>query len=731
MGKLRLLVLAAVYGFFLFFSTPKVLAQVNCSADINLDGFVDISDYSLLTSDFFKTSPANLRSDINIDGIVDITDYAILANNFFQTCAPSTSNEWTQFAGSPQRTSFSTTGVSTPWRYKWQWNGADTNGKPQADHLSVPKLVQPVSGGGRIYMVAADAVYALNRNTGAVIWSRSNIGTLSATVAYDAGYVYVPSQNGSLYKLNAADGTITQNVVVGGSLGLAPLVANGVVYVGSSSGELVAVNTGNLAIRWRYQGGAPMATPAALSATRSLLVVNTQDLYVHAINIADGTRKWRVKPTSRTYQSGNPNTSGAQFEGGWPVIAEKAGVVFVRYRLDWDTLWGSNPYPTTNAAIKTFLQNNPNQQALYALNINTGAVSFIPAVGNGGAGDGGNLPMGPQPVIKEINGKEVAYIIWRNGLTCASGWCDGREDATIGEMVLDATTVSGYTAGDVRFVQFIDIQTDEMMNIAMAGSTIFHSHWLINAAKTITDRSAGLGATYASPIKTVDAPNVIWRQCYCPPENQNCNPIDYPGGSGNTWCPSNCPFNSSTRYCSQGLFSYGDQRGYPPGFYQYHNSSNRGTTPFTVVTDGLVLVKTNDGGVIALEQGNPTANDTNISFGSQPDLAQVLGLKSPLGVVDYTQAANLIGTTARFNGVVKSVVNRLPKAVYIGFTDPHDGALLVRVFAKDVQKFDYDLESLVGKQITVSGYVSLYWPDNIDPEIVVSEPGQIVVQESN
>ena len=53
--------------------------------------------------------------------------------------------------------------------------------------------------------------------------------------------------------------------------------------------------------------------------------------------------------------------------------------------------------------------------------------------------------------------------------------------------------------------------------------------------------------------------------------------------------PSSCPFNAATRYCQNGLYGYGDSRAYPAGFYEYHNSYNKGSnsTAFVVVSDGL------------------------------------------------------------------------------------------------------------------------------------------------
>lgn len=50
------------------------------AADLNDDGAVDISDYSLLVSEFMQSNNF-LVSDLNCDGLVDISDYSLLIGN--------------------------------------------------------------------------------------------------------------------------------------------------------------------------------------------------------------------------------------------------------------------------------------------------------------------------------------------------------------------------------------------------------------------------------------------------------------------------------------------------------------------------------------------------------------------------------------------------------------------------------------------------------------------------
>lgn len=68
--------------------TPTSSTQTPCQqADINQDGIVDLTDYSLLATNFLSTNPSVPRADINSDGIVDLTDYSLLAVQFLQICS--------------------------------------------------------------------------------------------------------------------------------------------------------------------------------------------------------------------------------------------------------------------------------------------------------------------------------------------------------------------------------------------------------------------------------------------------------------------------------------------------------------------------------------------------------------------------------------------------------------------------------------------------------------------
>ncbi|MDH5533053.1 MAG: right-handed parallel beta-helix repeat-containing protein [Candidatus Pacebacteria bacterium] len=61
-------------------------SPISCSEDINLDGVVNIKDYTILVTDFFSTNPINPRSDISGDNKINLLDYSLLSGRFFDNC---------------------------------------------------------------------------------------------------------------------------------------------------------------------------------------------------------------------------------------------------------------------------------------------------------------------------------------------------------------------------------------------------------------------------------------------------------------------------------------------------------------------------------------------------------------------------------------------------------------------------------------------------------------------
>ena len=619
------------------------------------------------------------------------------------TPLPTGLSEWTQHAHDAQRTSYNPVSVPTPWRWKWAWNGPNATGGVSTGKFGLPRNSQPVTGGGRVYIAAGSrGVFALDNANGAVLWNRNPGGNINSTPAYDGdtAALFVVSSNGTLYQLNAANGNTAGSFTGNGSstLPLPPAIAGDRVFF-SMGNSVYAIDKRTMQQIWRYDAGSPVDTPPAYSATRDSIVVASRDLYVHAIRNSDGSRIWRNKTT--VLDAGDPGSSKAMAEvsRGWPVIAEQNGVVLIKLRLNWQTMWTWSPWPNSNTAMRTNLTNRPDQQALLALDLDDGATAFIPNIGHGGFGDGDYMPMGPMPVVKRFSdGSEVAYVVIR-GTPCLVDNCDGRSDSRFGELLLNDNTISGFSAGYIRFMESTFFPTDEQAFLSMAGSDLLGGHWMFGLAHRILDRSASRGASGSNPITTDDLPHIITSA-------------------------SNCGFSAS-HFCPNGLTQDGDPRTIPGGFYIYHNQGavyDRYWSEYAswvVSNDTLYFVST-DGAVVALENGQPsgvTVQTTSKSLMSD-NLSYVSG-----GVIDYTVAPAFAGRMMTVEGELHDVFNN-GKAVYLTFKTPHQGAFLVRIRKKDWGNFAAPPETLyaAGEHVQVTGFIEWYQGD---PVIYVQRPDQI------
>jgi hypothetical protein len=435
----------------------------------------------------------------------------------------SAAHDWPQDLGNAQRTGYTAESPQWPWTFAWTWNGPDGQGGTNGHRYHQPRPHDPweariAVGGGLVFAPAGKlGLYALRVKDGSVAWQFTN-GTCHTTPAFNAssGAVFVGTEEGVIQKLDSQTGKSLARFATGSVLNKSLLLAAAHLYVVTRNGVLHQLEGATLKLNWKYRAKAAVATLPAWSARHDAVVFCTDDLRVHCVAGRDGTERWRTKPTPLNV------TDGASFDGGWPVIAEECGVVFVRLAhggVD-ATLWsGGGPkgkWPTNNTAIRQRLIANPRLKNLFALRLEDGLEAFIPAVGPAGVEDlrQGRPWLRPHafPVIGKAGARDVAYVPWRNGDTRDLEW-DGRWDSHLGEMVLDHNTVPGLVAGDLRFVQFQEHGgwmhiTDESCPLSMAGDVLFSAHWDVSQAARITDRSPTRGHKRASPILTEKRPPV-------------------------------------------------------------------------------------------------------------------------------------------------------------------------------------------------------------------------------
>ena len=663
------------------------------------------------------------------------------------TPTTTTFEEWTQFAHDPMRTSYTPQFVSPPWKWKWSWNGPDANGNPVPGKFRLPRNSQPITGGGRVYIAAGSrGVYALNNSNGSVIWNVNPGGArIDSTPAYDpqADALFVLSSNGTLYKLNASNGSILASYSSGQTipkgetnfqdpnqtLPLPPLLYGNRVYFVAGT-KMFALDKNNLSVVWSYDsGGSPFVTPVAYSPSYNRLVAVTRDLYVNAVDANSGSLVWRTKPTIRNYgDPGENNQTLAQAEYGWPVIAERTGLVLIKYRLDWNALFNPfSPWPTDNATIRAALEQNPQYQALFALKLSDGSKAFTANIGHGGWGDGGYLPMGNIPAVKSFpDGSEVAYLVIRGHQAMYGTW-----DSLYGELVLDNSN-SNFQPGYVRWIQYGNYgwynpplsnimvpPTDEQPYVIIAGNYLFGGHWILGQALEIKDRSSNLG-TYTNPIKSVPLPHIV--------ESTNL-----------------VPYNSSHYSDSMIAATAGgtEWRAVPYGFYIYNDSVGKIYDQYWsgyatwIVSNNTIYFLSTDGALVALEQGNPTQltetrkiviNENlikNISSLASRLLAQISSPK-PIEIQPEDISKNfteLLNKEVLLRGkIIKVVANHHGTFIKLHQT-PYSPTIIIKpdVYS-EFSKPPFEIFK-PGMNIKVKGILTYY---RGDPAIYITNPSQIL-----
>ncbi len=574
-----------------------------------------------------------------IAGIIVVMGISVIApfrdDLFYSLFPKSASNaaieEWVQDGHDSQRTGSTTEEAVLPWTFLWSFNGPDASGSASGHFYDAPKEARTVTGNSQIYVPAgARGLYALRRSDGTQAWNITNTA-FNAAPAYDSAnqLLLAGGADGQIYKINSNTGSILATYNTGNPINKALLLDGGFVYAVSDNGTLNKVSISNFSSVWSYSAGSSAATLVSYSPSRDILIYATADLNVHAVNNSNGVLKWKVKPTPNnpgdTSVAATQTASGAkvgtQFDFGWPVIAENNGVVFVRLQLPHQGLYegpNSGRWGNTNAENRTWLAQNPQWKNLFALNLDSGAEKFIPAVGYGSTED--FVPslnsvygvMGSQPVVKVYpDGTEVVYIHFRNGQTTPAS--DYRWSGHMGEMVLNDSTIPGMAAGDLRFVRMGNYAgyggtapvhiIDEQTPLSMAGNMLINAHWAGSMGVKITDRGVTKGLTYSNPIETSKLPTVVRAQKSC----ANFNPVTH-----YTTCSLNYVTDGGRYMDGPGFWGYWNVAD-PPGWRigvptAVGGAYSAGFLPrYTYVSGGQVVVEGNGGELLVFQHSGSAA----------------------------------------------------------------------------------------------------------------------------
>ena len=129
-----------------------------------------------------------------------------------------------------------------------------------------------------------------------LLWNYTTGAAVRTSPAVFNGMLYVGSDDGNVYALNATTGAKLWNFTTGGVVESSPAVATGVpnalVYVGSDDDNVYALNAGTGAVVWKFTTGGPVATSPAVVG--GVVYVTSADLNLYALNASTGAELWFV-----------------------------------------------------------------------------------------------------------------------------------------------------------------------------------------------------------------------------------------------------------------------------------------------------------------------------------------------------------------------------------------------------------------------------------------------------
>jgi PKD repeat protein len=195
---------------------------------------------------------------------------------------------------------------------------AETGRTPAAGHqvwnYTTGSMVtsSPAVDTGVVYIGSEDGnLYAMNAESGSLIWKFTTGGYVSSSPKISGGLVYVGSGDRTLYALNAASGTPVWSCRTGSGISTSPALAEGIVYFGSEDGTIYALDADSGTEIWNYTTGNYLHSSPEVN--NGVLYIGSYDHNLYALDAATGSPLWK-------YTTGNTILSS-------PAVAE--GMVYI------------------------------------------------------------------------------------------------------------------------------------------------------------------------------------------------------------------------------------------------------------------------------------------------------------------------------------------------------------------------------------------------------------------
>jgi len=210
---------------------------------------------------------------------------------------------------------------------------------------------------GTVYIGSDDGnLYAIEAQTGSLKWQFLTQGIVRSQPAIAGGLVYFASDDGYLYAVEAQAGAQAWRTDIGNSMPSdgrrlggdpsptgwdykqsSPIVADGQIYVGSLDGSVYALAAGTGAINWTFKTGQKVrATPTLADG---VLYIGSWDESMYALDVLTGQMLWT------TPVGGEVQSTALVADGLVYTASRKASVVALDAQtgeIKWEYPYGGN-----------------------------------------------------------------------------------------------------------------------------------------------------------------------------------------------------------------------------------------------------------------------------------------------------------------------------------------------------------------------------------------------------
>jgi outer membrane protein assembly factor BamB len=189
-----------------------------------------------------------------------------------------------------------------------------------------------------LFVTASDGgIHCLDAVKGTLKWHFKAGGATFSRPAVADGSVFVATDNGYLHRLDGRTGEPVWTIITdtGGwvrslpdhsppgydTRGAAPVISNGVVYLGSPGGTMYAIDATNGSEIWRFDTQGPVLSTPAVADGQNLVIFGSNDHHVYALDTRSGELRW-------SYDTGQPVISSPVLHGNLAIAGSRSADLF-------------------------------------------------------------------------------------------------------------------------------------------------------------------------------------------------------------------------------------------------------------------------------------------------------------------------------------------------------------------------------------------------------------------